>query len=178
MNKQLRHAMIDIETMGTTPDCAIVSIGGVIFDPRYGKVSDDTIYVELDWRNQGRRICPETADWWKQQGQQARKALNGNIELEDALDNIEFWLPDDVKVWANGPTFDISFLEHAYQSFNMEVPWKFWNARCMRTIKDMYESQRGGLSRAAGGVKHNALDDAVYQAKAVCHMWNKILGGE
>ena len=32
--QMLRHAMIDLETMATTQDAAIVSIGVVIFDPR------------------------------------------------------------------------------------------------------------------------------------------------
>lgn len=37
--KQLRHVMIDLETMGTTPQSAIVSIGAIVFDPRYGRMS-------------------------------------------------------------------------------------------------------------------------------------------
>ena len=45
--KKLRHVMIDLETMGKVPEMAIVSIGAVIFDPRYGEVSKETFYVEL-----------------------------------------------------------------------------------------------------------------------------------
>lgn len=30
MTKQLRHVMIDLETMGTTPQSAIVSIGAIV----------------------------------------------------------------------------------------------------------------------------------------------------
>ena len=27
------HAMIDLETLGTAPDCAVLTIGGVKFNP-------------------------------------------------------------------------------------------------------------------------------------------------
>ena len=54
------HVMIDLETMGTTPESAIVSIGAVMFDPRTGKVGKAetkySFYAELDWDFQNRFI--------------------------------------------------------------------------------------------------------------------------
>jgi len=46
------HVMIDLETMGITPDSAVVSIGAVVFDPRFNHVSSKTFYRELDWCDQ------------------------------------------------------------------------------------------------------------------------------
>lgn len=174
--KQLRHVMIDLETMGKTPESAIVSIGAVIFDPRYGKVSDTTFYRELDWEDQDRLVCSDTQEWWAKQSPKAKAALHGLDALEDALDELSEQLPADCKVWGNGATFDISFLENAYRQHNKEVPWKFWNIRDCRTVLDMYESKRGGFNKNGGSNLHNALADAQYQAQYITMMWTKLLG--
>jgi len=168
--------MIDLETMGTTPGSAIVSIGAVLFDPRYGKVSDKTFYQELDWKDQDRLICPDTVKWWKDQSEEARSAQHGLDSLEDSLEDLATWLPKDCKVWGNGATFDISMLEDAYLKLGIGIPWKFWNIRDCRTVLDMYESKRGGFGKKTGGVLHNALDDAKYQASYITKMWRELLG--
>lgn len=176
MTNQLRHVMIDLETMGTKPNSAIVSIGAVIFDPRYGKVSDKTYYSELDWESQGREICKDTAMWWESQSSEAREALHGIDDLENSLKELAAFLPKDAKVWGNGSLFDIAMLEDAYRQHNIDIPWKFWNVRDCRTVLDMYESKRGGFNKKSGGVLHNALDDAKYQASYITMMWSKLLG--
>jgi len=175
--KQLRHCMIDLETVGLTPDARIVSIGAVIFDPRYGRIDKkNTFYIELDHKAQTNRAMDKgTMEWWTKQSREAKKALKGTTLLEDALEELAFWLPEDVKVWGNGPTFDIVILEDAYHQCGIEIPWKFWNIRDCRTIKDLYESARGGWEKKSGGTLHNALDDAQYQAQYVIEMWRKIL---
>lgn len=176
--KTLRHVMIDLETMGTTPDSAIVSIGAVVFDPRYGQVSKTTFYSELDWETQSRQICPDTSNWWTKQSPKAQAALDGLDDLADVLADFAKWLPADCKVWGNGATFDISMMEDAYRQLGIEIPWKFWNVRDCRTVLDMFESSRGGFNKAAGANAHNALHDAQYQAKHINMMWNELLTGE
>ena len=174
--KKLRHAMIDLESMATTPDAAIVSVGIIIFDPRYGKVSDQTFYRELEWEHQERCISPNTRQWWSEQSKEARAALHGLDSLEDILLEIVDFLPQDCKVWGNGSIFDIAMLEDAYRQYDIDIPWEFWNVRDCRTVLDMYESQRGGFNKKSGGTLHNALDDARYQAQYITMMWNKLLG--
>lgn len=180
MNKTLKpnHVMIDLETMGTTPDCAIVSIGAVVFDPRYNVVTKNTFYREIDWDSQGRKIDPGTLQWWQDKHPKAKEALNGLDDLSEVLEQLADWLPRDAKPWGNGSTFDISFLEHAYRQHDMEIPWKFWNVRDCRTIKDLYESARGGYDKKSGGTLHHALDDAIFQAQYINEMWKSILQGK
>lgn len=170
--------MIDLETMGTKQGSAIVSIGAVVFDPRCGKVTKDTFYEELDWESQDRLICTNTQEWWGKQSKQARDALYGLEDLPSALKELAQWLPKDCKVWGNGATFDISMLENAYDQHNIPVPWQFWNIRDCRTIKDLYESARGGWDNQVGAGAHNALHDAIYQAQYICKMWKSILTGD
>ena len=175
--KKLRHAMIDLETVGLETEAAIVSVGIVIFDPRYNKVNTkETYYAELDWRNQDRQIDQNTiTEFWDKQPAKIRKALNGTEKLEDVLADIQMFLPDDCKVWGNGPTFDITKLEHCYRQHQMDIPWKFWNIRDCRTVLDMYESSRGGLRKGMGSGGHNALRDAMHEAQCVCAMWYELL---
>lgn len=169
------HVMIDLETMGLTPGSAIVSIGAVIFDPRINRVSKNTFYRELDWEDQNRIIDPKTLEWWQGKAPEAKAALNGLDSLDDTLVELAEWLPRDCKPWGNGPGFDITMLEDAYRQCGIEIPWKFWNVRDCRTIKDLYESSRGGYDKKSGGTLHHALDDAIFQAQYVCEMWKSIL---
>lgn len=177
--KKLRHVVIDLETLDRIPSSKIVSIGAVICDPRYGRISKDIFYVELDHKNQiHRTTCPDTVKWWKKQSPQVRAALKGTTRMKSALEDLAFWVPDDCKVWGNGATFDISMLEDAYRQHDLEIPWKFWNIRDLRTIRDMYESKRGGLGGSPAGGNHNALEDAKLEAKLLLKMWHSILGGD
>jgi len=169
------NIMIDLETMDLIPGAAIVSIGAVVFDPRCNIVTEDTFYVELDWKAQGRSINDDTVEWWGRQPPKAKAALNGTTALEEALDDLSFWIPPGASVWGNGPSFDISILEDAYHSLGEPTPWKFWNVYDCRTIKYLYESSRGGFDKKVGGNAHNALHDAKYQASYVCEMWKAIL---
>lgn len=168
--------MLDIETMFTGPNAAIVSIGGVLFDPRRGIENAGEFYVELDWKNQKRKIDRGCyAEFWMKQPKEIRQALNGKTSLEEGLEDLAWFLPKNVIPWGNGPTFDIVILENAYRQCEMEIPWDFWNIRCMRTLKDLYEAERGGLEKSLfGHNNHNALDDAKYQANYACAMWRKI----
>jgi len=43
----------------------------------------------------------------------------------------------------------------------MERPWYFWNDRCYRTMKSLYPQ----IPMERDGVHHNALDDAISQAR-------------
>lgn len=183
---KFRHCMIDIETMGTTPNSAIVAIGAVMFDPVSGVIqkTDEAFYRELAWRCQNRRIDPDTQKWWDKQSYDARTCLTGVTSLVDALAELAAWLPKACRVWGNGATFDICILENAYRRLNIklsdddkiDIPWKFWNIRDCRTILDMYQSSIAGLG-VMGAKEHNALGDAIHQARYVSKMWRKLVGG-
>ena len=42
------HAMIDLETLGTAPDCAVLTIGAIKFDPNIAKPAWDEFYYRFD----------------------------------------------------------------------------------------------------------------------------------
>ena len=69
--------------------------------------------------------------------------------------------PCDAHIWGNGAAFDNVVLASAFRATGMQVPWAFWNDRCYRTVKSLFSNVK--LKRS--GTHHNALDDAVTQAK-------------
>lgn len=169
--------MIDLETLDLKSSAAIISIGAVMFDARSGIVTDKTFYAELDWRlqlTQGFTKSNSTVKWWKEQSAEAKKALRGEAILKDVLKQFSAWLPEGAVVWGNGPLFDIGKLEFAYNKCDLEEPWKFYNVNDCRTVKRLYEYLRGGFDGKIAGTAHHALDDAIWQAEYICHMWKSI----
>ena len=79
--------MIDIETMGRTPDAVITAIAAARFDIMTG-IIDDEFYEVVDWKRQpGRVIEPDTVSWWMEQDRAAREefskpGLNLDLTLE------------------------------------------------------------------------------------------------
>ena len=55
------------------------------------------------------------------------------VSLEEALTEFYDWVGTDKNtyVWSNGADFDIPMLHHAVKSFGWELPWNFWNNRCL-----------------------------------------------
>ena len=187
----MKHVMIDLETMGITPQAPIVSIGAILFDPNLNKLgnkkNNETFYEELDYSEQDRKPCQSTVDWWNTQStvdwwntqsEAAKNALGGLEDLPDVLIKLAKFIPKNAKVWGNGSTFDIAMLEDAYRQYDMEIPWAFWNVRDCRTVVDMFETQRGGLGQNRKANNHNALDDATNQAKYIIKMWRKLVFGK
>ena len=58
--------MVDLETLATTPDAAILTIGACKFDPRGNNITDQ-YYERIDLDSQNRRIDENTIEWWSKQ---------------------------------------------------------------------------------------------------------------
>jgi DNA polymerase III epsilon subunit-like protein len=165
--------MVDLETMGTGYDAAIVSIGAVVMvdTQRDGLGADLYIPVSLQSSmDHGLSVSAGTIMWWMEQDEPARLALvDGAVPLPRALELLTEFIRgaandvvSSVKIWGNGATFDNVILRNAYKACGMEAPWRFWNDRCYRTLKALHPEVK---LPDRGGVHHNALDDARYQAK-------------
>ena len=157
--------MLDLETMGTSANAPIIAIGAVSFD-RDGVYDEFYQQISLaDNMLHGRKPDASTIIWWLQQSDDARAAFaqnNHSHQLDITLMAFTDWfnLGRLVEVWGNGASFDNAILADAYRSVGLEQPWKFWNDRCYRTVKEMHRHVK--LERV--GTHHNALDDARSQA--------------
>jgi DNA polymerase III epsilon subunit-like protein len=163
------HMMIDLETMGTGSDAAILSLGAVKFDPMAAPGTvEDCFHVGISLEScvaVGLKIDPSTIVWWMHKDRDAaRTALNDlqQIDLWEALDGFSAWFgPSSMPVWGNGATFDNVILRSAFAHTRQECPWKFWDDKCYRTLKGLAP----GLTIERTGTHHSALDDALSQAK-------------
>lgn len=164
----MKHIMFDLETLGTAADACILSIGAVKFDLDSPNMDDAGFYasVSIDSNLElKRRIQEDTLIWWMKQPVEAQTVFHESKQtLEVAMTDLSDWIGDgEYHVWSNGADFDLPMLAHAYTQLCMEVPWKFWNSNCFRTYKKLPGARAVKLDMQ--GVKHNALADAVHQAK-------------
>lgn len=162
----LRDVMIDIETLGTAPGCAILSIGAVMFGPSgLGETFYATVLVQ-SCTDAGLVIDAGTVAWWMSQSDQARAAAFAadGLPLSAALNALSAWFLQQAaeRPWCHGATFDIPVLEAAYKACRMLPPWRYWNVRDTRTLYDL----AGVKVDRSAGEHHNALDDAINQATA------------
>jgi DNA polymerase III epsilon subunit-like protein len=176
----MKHVMLDLETLGTVADAAIMSIGAVRFDLESEKIDDNGFYasVSIDSNLEyKRRIQEDTLIWWMNQGESAKGVFNESKQtLPTALTDLADWIGDsEVHVWSNGADFDLPMLAHAYVSLRMEVPWKFFNSRCFRTYKNLPGAKNVRIPFE--GTKHNAMFDAVHQAKTAQAIQAKLFSG-
>jgi 3' exoribonuclease, RNase T-like len=166
----MKHIMLDCETLGTTANAVILSVGAVKFDLSSSKIDDAGFYASIDIESNleyGRRIQEDTLLWWLKQEAAAQQVFHeAKINLSEALIDLSDWIGgDDCTVWSNGADFDLPMLAHAYSQIGVETPWKFWNSRCFRTYKNLPGAK--DIRLPGTGVKHNALSDAYQQAQTV-----------
>lgn len=163
------HVMQDLETMSALPDALICSIGAVKFDPEgpFDQPLTDTFYCTIDSKDAmeygGFSIQDETVAWWKKQNPEAFKALRKNtIPLKEALEKYVAWFgKKSMPTWGNGSDFDNVILDTACRVVGIKTPYTPWDRRCFRTIKNVFPIKPPSRE----GTYHNALDDAIYQAK-------------
>ena len=155
--------MLDLETLGNKPGSVIVAIGAVKFGN--GEILD-SFYARVDAQScldLGLRMDVSTVMWWMHQNDAARNEITRPGEnLSEVLLRFSSWVDDsDAEVWGNGASFDNVLLSDAYDRAQLPRPWKYYNDRCYRTVKNLHTE----VLMARDGTHHNALDDAKSQAK-------------
>ena len=172
------HATIDIETLGTSPDAVVLTIGGIKFDP----LADDGLHSEFYYRLDAdfqmainRTVDEDTIAWWgKQDADVQAEALDpeGRTSVVETLKALNKWLVGVDKIWCQGPVFDITILENLYKGADLHHNWSFWNIRDSRTLFGlMPKDPRKEINFAA----HNALADAIVQSLCIQKVY-KALG--
>lgn len=163
------RVMLDLETMGTRPGCAIVAIGAVRFDDE-GEVASFYRRVDLeDAVRCGLSMDAETVKWWMGQADGVRAEWIGKgVGLENALLGFKHWLGEVDELWGCGADFDNAILGAAYEAVGLPVPWNFRANRCYRTVKALAP----GLRVEREGYHHHALDDARHQVRHLLAIFN------
>jgi hypothetical protein len=171
-----KHAMLDLESVSTDPNGAILTIGILLFDPMKDEKDDFGVnYVVPFAHNKGRTVDLETMKWWMEQSPEAQRAswitgrdampatpehslyINALMQVFDQVDHI----------WANDPDFDCVMLKSFFEQHGVKWNW-YRKHRSLRTIKAMFDVP----FIEPVGEAHNSLDDCKYQARIVRAVYN------
>ena len=171
----MSEIMLDLESLSTRPHAVILVIGAIKF--RRGETwsekpidlkNRDCFYrrIKIDsCVNAGLHIDPQTEKWWSEQDEDVRYDALENpdrVTLKTALREFKDWFGGHhrTKIWGNGSGFDCTILGEAYKRCGMEIPWKFWLERDLRTIMDLGDVRACDLPQYQ---KHQALWDVYRQ---------------
>jgi hypothetical protein len=161
--------MIDLEGLATGPETTILTIAAQEFDPLERGVFGRDYYVRVDLESQqGRTIEQGTIDWWATQPEAVREEAfseHDRVPLQQALQGLHRVLWHARRVWCQGPTYDMTILEHAYKSLSMPLPWRYYAVRDSRTVLGLVPS----LEKYPAS--HHALEDCRRQ---VALLWDAL----
>lgn len=166
MKRTDNHIVIDLETLDTVITAKVLSVG-------YAIVSNGEIVQQAEYRvllddQPARTVSDDTLLWWldgeKAEAQRHLVQLRAwpvRVVLERMTADVDvFGGWDRIKVWGNSPNFDCDILGSLFGG----KPWKFYNERDLRTLRDIH-----GGPREAPEIPHTALYDAVAEAKDLCN---------
>ena len=149
--------MIDLEGLATGPDTTILTIAAQAFDPFGTGYYDQQYYARITLESQpDRSIDQGTLEWWATQPSAAKDEAfmeESRIPLDVALDSLGKLIWHAKRVWAQGPTYDMNILEHAYKSYGKALPWQFYSVRDSRTVFSLWPE----LPKPP--TSHHALED-------------------
>lgn len=167
------HVMIDIETLGSESNSAILSVGAVEFNILTGNTGK-TFYqtISLDsCLKAGLTINANTIAWWMNNSTESQKALFENTNrLISVLDDLSQFITQEHQVWGNSARFDLGLLQNAYNKVDLPIPWDFRKERCLRTLVSFNPDIKE--NHTFNNVKHNALDDCFNQIEYAVKTWN------
>lgn len=173
----MKHVMLDIETFGTRSNSVIATIGAVYFDLDTGELGD-TFYKRIDIGSccdAGLELCGQTYYWWSHQDEKARREVFEQflrISLRLGLKRLSEFIKEDSFVWGNSARFDCGLIENAYHALGLEIPWKFYNERDVRTLVSFAPEIKEKFKRE--GIHHHALDDCYHQIKYCCEIYKTL----
>lgn len=178
------HIMLDLETLSSESNAAVVAIGACVFWPDPSKAAGrlstpGTYYRVIDGDSAeaaGGHVSASTFAWWCQQSDEARRIFRPEtpkMHINDALSEFRSWVDahsyvGKVNMWGNGADFDNVVLGTAYKNSKIKKPWSFRYNRCYRTLKNLPKAE--GIRLIRQGTHHNALDDALTQADHACRI--------
>lgn len=165
----MRDIMMDLETWGKKPGCALRSIGARQFDP-YSDRNGEMFYANITKEScldVGLVVDESTERWWSDQGEAAQNVLLVDQRpLREVIQNYLAWFETvgGMFTWSQGANFDQPILDAACNALNIgerDRPWKFWDSRCTRTVYGIASFNPWTVKRK--GTHHYALDDCDHQ---------------
>jgi len=170
------NVVVDLETLGRRAGCTVLEIGAA------AEVYDDevlTFRAHPDLQSQLRMgLVPDAATvlWWMgrdlgearahqlqghgREGEEAEAVCGALLRFNQFLHQAA--RGRELRIWGNSARFDLGILEELYRRFDMEVPWKFWEERDLRTSFELLGG-KPSVERGPGSVVHAGVYDAHHE---------------
>ena len=163
------HVMIDIETLATTPDAVVMSVGAVKFDPHTGTPYNKTLWrPDIDEQTErDRHVSESTLEWWAKLPQHIQDdafSEDSRIPVTEFMKELNRYCVGADKIWCQGPQFDMLILENLYIQWGHHFGWQFWQVMDCRTL---FQLMPVDPRKAIQQDLHSADADAYYQAIGV-----------
>lgn len=171
--------MLDIETLSSRVTAATVQIGVVEFDPHSVRIGNGLqINIDLADAMKYGHCDGDTLAWWFGQKPEVVESVFGvtagaRVPLKVGLEQLEAWLrdhaEDEFRIWADPSEFDHAVIANACWQTGAPRPWPRRATRDMRTWKEWAWTlvERAPAPADVGVGTHNALSDAIWQAKCL-----------
>ncbi|GGA05881.1 hypothetical protein GCM10011408_28530 [Dyella caseinilytica] len=170
------NAAIDIETLDRAPTAVVLSIGCAVFNRAGGILGTfHRVLSKLEQHRVGRTVGVDTLAWWKEQDEQARVLLTTpGDSVSGALHDLRHFLDSHAVagVYGYGADFDNATVRSLAQTFGVDEPWHYRKNRCGRTVVALAGDRIALPERV--GTHHNALDDAIFQARHIAAALNAL----
>jgi len=157
--------MLDLETMGTDCDAAIVQIGAVAFDFNTGRTMPGVYLADVSMYScvaEGASITQDTVAWWAKQG--GFTHASPPVLVRQALQGLQsyVWAYQPKRIWCQGPHFDIAILQWYAKRIDIELPWAFWDVCDCRTLMTLASNKGWVRNKKA---THRADQDCLLQVE-------------
>ena len=170
----------DFETLSTKSSAIVLSLGMIIVDEdetyTFEQLEKEGIEIKFDIASQrklGRHVSSDTIDWWKKQGDNAKRVLAPSKE-DKTLEELpqimhEFFTrhnfdPKKNHAYCRGH-FDYPIIQDIFEMIGKECPIPFWNPRDIRTLIDCLTGSKYGKvpnwKPSPETILHNALHDCI-----------------
>lgn len=170
MREEFEDAMLDLETMGTGPNGAVIQIGLAAFNMKtWATDKAHDLLVDVDLLTTlmlNGNVDKSTVDWWRSRGGFKRHSPPVDIRVA-LLRTIEWFCdyPNIKKVWAVGPQFDVAVMEGNFRAAKLECPWLYNAGRDVRTVFEL--AKEFGWQRPQTEITHEAREDCRQQITAL-----------
>ncbi len=168
----MKRVMIDLETLSTFPNAAMIAVGVVIRD------GQSTHAQARSWFIDRNRVIghedPATIEWWNAQDPRVRdQVFGGKQEPREVLQELNGFLqsngisPDrteDVRCYASPAMFDFPILRHQYQQLGIIPAWSWRTERCLSTMMEEIKDHFGiQIHDVQPELKHHPVHDCLAQ---------------
>lgn len=176
------HIMLDLETLSTRMNAAIIEVGYALFETQGSVVNQSgvfSLYIQPQM-DVHRRVDMGTLEFWIDQKADTQQAVFKRLPKLHIHDFITQFR-DQIQwhniqgVWSHGAGFDIPILEDLHAQYGQICPWTRKLPRDTRTLFWLAGMHSGDYIKPE--IAHSAEHDAIAQALTV-QMALKKLGGQ